>query len=96
MISLKAAEEARREADSRAQEAEKELEQRRGEVRDLDGKLRKAVEERNSSKTKLDAFMKAMGSLQEDRDRVLSLYKQLEEKHIQVINLLYYHCTETQ
>ncbi|XP_017267076.1 golgin subfamily B member 1 isoform X2 [Kryptolebias marmoratus] len=80
-----AAEEARKEADSRAQEAEKELEQRRGEVRDLDEKLRKAEEESNSSKAKLDSFMKAMGSLQDDRDRVVGIYKQLEEKHIQVM-----------
>lgn len=28
--------------------------------------------------------MKAMGSLQDDRDRVLNTYKQLEEKHLQV------------
>lgn len=28
--------------------------------------------------------MKAMGSLQDDRDRVLNMYKQLEEKHLQV------------
>ncbi|XP_034719829.1 golgin subfamily B member 1 isoform X1 [Etheostoma cragini] len=80
-----AAEEARKEADSRAQEAEKELEQRRGEVRDLEEKLRKAEEESNNRKARLDSFMKAMGSLQDDRDRVLNMYKQLEEKHLQVI-----------
>ncbi|XP_028256447.1 golgin subfamily B member 1 [Parambassis ranga] len=81
----KAAEEARKEADSRAQEAEEELEQRRGELRDLEEKLRKAEEESNNRKAKLDSFMKAMGSLQEDRDRVLNTYKQLEEKHLQVM-----------
>lgn len=80
-----AAEEARREADSRAQEAEKELEQRRGQLQDLEEKLRKAVEECNQSKARLDSFVKAMGSLQEDRDRVLNMYKQLEEKHLQVM-----------
>ncbi|XP_031169325.1 golgin subfamily B member 1 [Sander lucioperca] len=80
-----AAEEARKEADSRAQEAETELEQRRGEVRDLEEKLRKAEEESNNRKARLDSFMKAMGSLQDDRDRVLNMYKQLEEKHLQVI-----------
>ena len=79
-----AAEEARKEADSRAKEAEEELEQRRGELRDLEEKLRKAEEESNNRKTKLDSFMKAMGSLQDDRDRVLNMYKQLEEKHLQV------------
>ncbi|XP_042367561.1 golgin subfamily B member 1 isoform X2 [Plectropomus leopardus] len=80
-----AAEEARKEADSRAQGAEEELEQRRGEVRDLEEKLRKAEEESNNRKARLDSFMKAMGSLQDDRDRVLNTYKQLEEKHLQVM-----------
>uniref|UniRef100_A0A8D2ZR09 Golgin B1 n=1 Tax=Scophthalmus maximus TaxID=52904 RepID=A0A8D2ZR09_SCOMX len=80
-----AADEARKEADSRAEEAEKELEQRREEVRDLEEKLRKADEESNNRKTRLDSFMKAMGSLQDDRDRVLNMYKQLEEKHLQVM-----------
>ncbi|XP_059181557.1 golgin subfamily B member 1 [Centropristis striata] len=80
-----AAEEARKEANSRAQGAEEELEQRRGELRDLEEKLRKAEEESNNRKTKLDSFMKAMGSLQDDRDRVLNMYKQLEEKHLQVM-----------
>uniref|UniRef100_UPI0037E76D4B golgin subfamily B member 1 n=1 Tax=Semicossyphus pulcher TaxID=241346 RepID=UPI0037E76D4B len=80
-----AAEEARKEADSRAREAEEELEQRRGELRDLEEKLRKAEEESNSRKAKLDSFTKAMGSLQDDRDRVLTTYKQLEEKHLQVM-----------
>ncbi|CAB1437140.1 unnamed protein product, partial [Pleuronectes platessa] len=80
-----AAEEARKEADSRAHEAEKELEQRREEVRDLEEKLRNVEEESNNRKTRLDSFMKAMGSLQDDRDRVLNMYKQLEEKHLQVM-----------
>ncbi|KAM6895677.1 uncharacterized protein golgb1 [Xenentodon cancila] len=80
-----AAEEARKEADMRAQEAEKELEQKRGEVHGLEEKLRKAEERSNSRKTRLDSFMKAMGSLQDDRDRVLNMYKQLEEKHLQVM-----------
>nr|XP_046235321.1 golgin subfamily B member 1 isoform X2 [Scatophagus argus] len=80
-----AAEEARKEADSRAQAAEEELEQRRGELRHLEEKLRKAEEESNNRKARLDSFMKAMGSLQDDRDRVLNMYKQLEEKHLQVM-----------
>lgn len=79
-----AAEEARKEAVSRAQGAEEELEQRRGELRDLEEKLRKSEEESNNRKARLDSFMKAMGSLQDDRDRVLNTYKQLEEKHLQV------------
>uniref|UniRef100_A0A674CCZ5 Golgin B1 n=1 Tax=Salmo trutta TaxID=8032 RepID=A0A674CCZ5_SALTR len=80
-----AAEEARREADARAQEAEKELEERREEVRGLEDRLQKAEEESSHSKARLDAFTKAMGSLQDDRDRVLGMYKQLEEKHLQVM-----------
>ncbi|KAI3366692.1 hypothetical protein L3Q82_009365, partial [Scortum barcoo] len=80
-----AAEEARKEADSRAREVEGELEQRRGELRDLEEKLRKAEEESNNRKARLDSFTKAMGSLQDDRDRVLNMYKQLEEKHLQVM-----------
>lgn len=84
MCVFQAAEEARKEADSRARGAEEELEQRRGEVRDVEEKLRKAEEESNNRKARLDSFMKAMGSLQDDRDRVLNMYKQLEEKHLQV------------
>uniref|UniRef100_A0A3B3ZDB6 Uncharacterized protein n=1 Tax=Periophthalmus magnuspinnatus TaxID=409849 RepID=A0A3B3ZDB6_9GOBI len=80
-----AAEEARKEAEGRAQEAEKELEQRRVELQELEDKLRKAEAESNQSKTRLDSFTKAMGSLQDDRDRVLNMYKQLEEKHLQVM-----------
>uniref|UniRef100_A0A8C5DS34 Golgin B1 n=1 Tax=Gouania willdenowi TaxID=441366 RepID=A0A8C5DS34_GOUWI len=80
-----AAEEARMEADGRAREAEEQLEQKRGEVRDLEEQLRKAEEESNTRRAKLDSFMKAMGSLQDDRDRVLNIYRQLEEKHLQVM-----------
>lgn len=53
-------------------------------MRDLEGKLREAQEESSNRKGRLDSFTKAMGSLQDDRDRVLSMYKQLEEKHLQV------------
>ncbi|KAL0962936.1 hypothetical protein UPYG_G00347360 [Umbra pygmaea] len=80
-----AAEEARRDADTRAQQAEKELEDRREEVRGLEDRLRKAEQESSHSKARLDAFTKAMGSLQDDREHVLSMYKQLEEKHLQVM-----------
>lgn len=77
-------EEARKEADSRAEKAERELEERRAVVRDLEERLRKTEEDASHSKTRLDSFMKAMGSLQDDRDRVLSQYRQLEERHLQV------------
>ncbi|CAL8318818.1 unnamed protein product [Lota lota] len=80
-----AAEEARVEAAGRAREAEAALEQRRAEARDLEERLRKTEEESNLSKARLDSFMKAMGSLQDDRDLTLLSYKQLEEKHLQVM-----------
>ncbi|KAM8884828.1 uncharacterized protein golgb1 [Synchiropus picturatus] len=80
-----AAEEARKEMESRAQGAEEELEQRKGEMRELEEKLRKTAEESKNSKARLDSFTSAMGSLQDDRDRVLTMYKQLEEKHLQVM-----------
>lgn len=60
------------------------MEQRRVELRGMEGKLREAEEESGSGKAKLLSFTKAMGSLQDDRDRVLNMYKQLEEKHLEV------------
>ncbi|XP_048861289.1 golgin subfamily B member 1 isoform X3 [Brienomyrus brachyistius] len=80
-----AADEARREAEGRAQEAEKELERWREEARSLEERARMADEESSRSKARLETFTKAMGSLQDDRDRVLSQYKQLEERHLQGI-----------
>uniref|UniRef100_H3C267 Golgin B1 n=1 Tax=Tetraodon nigroviridis TaxID=99883 RepID=H3C267_TETNG len=80
----RAAEEARREAVGRARGAEEELEQRRRELREVEEKLRKSEEEGEHGKARLDSFTKAMGSLQDDRERVLNAYKQLEEKHLQV------------
>ncbi|XP_061523146.1 golgin subfamily B member 1 [Phycodurus eques] len=80
-----AAEEARKESEGRACDAEEELERRRGGLRDVEEKLRQVEEESDSLRTKLDSFTKAMGSLQDDRDRVLNMYKQLEEKHLQVM-----------
>lgn len=77
-------EEARKEADSRAEKAESQLEERRAVMRDLEENLRKTEEDASRSKARLDSFTKSMGSLQDDRDRVLSQYKQLEERHLQV------------
>lgn len=64
--------------------AEVELEKRRVELRAVKEKLRQAEEENSSMKAKLLSFTKAMGSLQDDRDRVVNMYKQLEEKHLEV------------
>ncbi|XP_051544796.1 golgin subfamily B member 1-like [Myxocyprinus asiaticus] len=80
-----AVEEARKDADGRADMAEKELEERREELRGLEERLRKAEENAFQSRAQLQSFTKAMGSLQDDRDRVLSQYKQLEERHLQVM-----------
>ncbi|XP_077356026.1 uncharacterized protein golgb1 [Festucalex cinctus] len=80
-----AAEEARKEADGRERHAEEELERRRGQLRDAEEKLRRAEEESDGQRAKLESLTKAMGSLQDDRDRVLNAYKQLEEKHLQVM-----------
>ncbi|KAK3544876.1 hypothetical protein QTP86_027585 [Hemibagrus guttatus] len=80
-----AVEEARKDADSRAEKAERQLEERRAVMRDLEEKLGKTEEDARQSKVRLDNFTKAMGSLQDDRDRVLSQYKQLEERHLQVM-----------
>ncbi|XP_058273585.1 golgin subfamily B member 1 isoform X2 [Hemibagrus wyckioides] len=80
-----AVEEARKDADSRAENAERQLEERRAVMRDLEEKLGKSEEDARQSKARLDTFTKAMGSLQDDRDRVLSQYKQLEERHLQVM-----------
>lgn len=82
-------EEARKEADSRAEKAERQLEERRAVMRDLQERLRKTEENASQSKARLDTFTKAMGSLQDDRDRVLSQYKQLEERHLQVSSHLF-------
>uniref|UniRef100_A0A673GB36 Golgin subfamily B member 1-like n=1 Tax=Sinocyclocheilus rhinocerous TaxID=307959 RepID=A0A673GB36_9TELE len=80
-----AVEEARKDADGRAEMAEKELEKKREELHELEEKLRKAEEDTFQSRAQLESFTKAMGSLQDDRDRVLSQYKQLEERHLQVM-----------
>ncbi|CAL9682858.1 unnamed protein product [Knipowitschia caucasica] len=80
-----AAEEARKEAESRAQEVENELELKRRDMQQLDDKMRKVQAQSDQNKTRLESFTKAMGSLQDDRDRVLSMYKQLEEKHLKVM-----------
>lgn len=53
-------------------------------MRGLEERLRQAVEDAFQSKAQLESFTKAMGSLQDDRDRVFGQYKQLEERHLQV------------
>ncbi|XP_059842943.1 golgin subfamily B member 1-like isoform X1 [Hypanus sabinus] len=55
------------------------------ETEDLDAKLRQTKEELKQNKVKLESLTKSMASLQNDRERVLSDYKQLEQRHIDVI-----------
>ncbi|XP_019365260.1 PREDICTED: golgin subfamily B member 1 [Gavialis gangeticus] len=42
-------------------------------------------EESRQQKAQLDSFTKSMSSLQDDRDRVLREYRQLEERHLAII-----------
>ncbi|XP_061493971.1 golgin subfamily B member 1 [Rhineura floridana] len=51
----------------------------------LVGKLKSAREESRRHKAQLDSFTKSMSSLQDDRDRVLEEYQQLERRHLAAI-----------
>nr|XP_056702629.1 golgin subfamily B member 1 [Euleptes europaea] len=46
------------------------------------GKLKSTREESKKHKAQLDSFTKSMSSLQDDRDRVLGDYQQLEQRHL--------------
>ncbi|NXR45504.1 GOGB1 protein, partial [Hippolais icterina] len=48
-------------------------------------KMKLSREESKQQKAQLDSFTKSMSSLQDDRDRVLRDYKQLEEHHLAMI-----------
>ncbi|XP_026579155.1 golgin subfamily B member 1, partial [Pseudonaja textilis] len=71
------------EAQKVALEAEKATAQEK--VKGLVEKLRKVHEESKQHKAQLDAFTKSMSSLQDDRDRVLEDYRQLEQRHLAAI-----------
>ncbi|XP_078091841.1 golgin subfamily B member 1-like [Mustelus asterias] len=66
-------------------EGEQAIRKLRKETEDLDEKLKKTEEELKQQKIKLESFTKSMASLQNDRERVLSDYKQLEQKHLEAI-----------
>ncbi|XP_064512862.1 golgin subfamily B member 1 isoform X2 [Pseudopipra pipra] len=51
----------------------------------LTEKMKISREESKQQKAQLDSFTKSMSSLQDDRDRILRDYKQLEERHLAVI-----------
>ncbi|NXH46383.1 GOGB1 protein, partial [Dicaeum eximium] len=51
----------------------------------LTEKVKISREENKQQKAQLDSFTKSMSSLQDDRDRILRDYKQLEERHLVII-----------
>ncbi|NWR48081.1 GOGB1 protein, partial [Regulus satrapa] len=51
----------------------------------LTEKIKVGREESKQQKAQLDSFTKSMSSLQDDRDRILRDYKQLEERHLVII-----------
>uniref|UniRef100_A0A8B9EFQ7 Golgin B1 n=1 Tax=Anser cygnoides TaxID=8845 RepID=A0A8B9EFQ7_ANSCY len=51
----------------------------------LTEKIKIIREENKQQKAQLESFTKSMSSLQDDRDRVLRDYKQLEERHLVII-----------
>ncbi|XP_014817344.1 PREDICTED: golgin subfamily B member 1 isoform X1 [Calidris pugnax] len=71
------------------EEDKKALENEKNTLRDkldhLTEKMKISREESKQQKAQLDSFTKSMSSLQDDRDRILRDYKQLEERHLVVI-----------
>lgn len=51
----------------------------------LTGKMKTIKDQGKEHKARLDSFTKSMSSLQDDRDRVLEEYRQLEERHLAAI-----------
>ncbi|XP_060545261.1 golgin subfamily B member 1 isoform X2 [Pantherophis guttatus] len=74
---------AKAEAEKVALEAEKAKSQEK--VTGLMEKLKNIYEESKQYKAQLDSFTKSMSSLQDDRDRVLENYRQLEQRHLAAI-----------
>ncbi|XP_017694395.1 PREDICTED: golgin subfamily B member 1 [Lepidothrix coronata] len=56
-----------------------------GKLDHLTEKMKISREESKQQKAQLDSFTRSMSSLQDDRDRILRDYKQLEERHLVVI-----------
>ncbi|XP_039174631.1 golgin subfamily B member 1 isoform X2 [Crotalus tigris] len=71
---------AKAEAEKVALEADKAKAQEK--VNSLMKKLKNIHEESKQNKAQLDSFTKSMSSLQDDRDRVLEDYQQLEQRHL--------------
>ncbi|XP_058047293.1 golgin subfamily B member 1 isoform X2 [Ahaetulla prasina] len=74
---------AKAEAQKVALEADKAKAQEK--VNGLMEKLKNIYEESKQHKAQLDSFTKSMSSLQDDRDRVLEDYRQLEQRHLAAI-----------
>nr|XP_013812195.1 PREDICTED: golgin subfamily B member 1 [Apteryx mantelli mantelli] len=74
---------------SKEEEGKKALENEKKKFLDkldhLTEKMKISREECKQQKAQLDSFTKSMSSLQDDRDRVLRDYKQLEERHLVII-----------
>ncbi|XP_075360141.1 golgin subfamily B member 1 isoform X1 [Mycteria americana] len=74
---------------SKEEEDKKALENEKNKFLDkldrLTEKVKMSREESKQQKAQLDSFTKSMSSLQDDRDRILRDYKQLEERHLVII-----------
>uniref|UniRef100_A0A8C3UFG7 Golgin B1 n=1 Tax=Catharus ustulatus TaxID=91951 RepID=A0A8C3UFG7_CATUS len=74
---------------NKEEEDKKALENEKNECLDkldrLTEKMKISREESKQQKAQLDSFTKSMSSLQDDRDRILRDYKQLEERHLVII-----------
>ncbi|KFP49273.1 Golgin subfamily B member 1, partial [Cathartes aura] len=74
---------------SKEEEDKKALENEKNKFLDnldrLTEKMKISREESKQQKAQLDSFTKSMSSLQDDRDRILRDYKQLEERHLVII-----------
>ncbi|KAL2300038.1 hypothetical protein Nmel_010802 [Mimus melanotis] len=74
---------------SKEEEDKKALENEKNKCLDkldhLTEKMKISREESKQQKAQLDSFTKSMSSLQDDRDRILKDYKQLEERHLVII-----------
>ncbi|XP_072183718.1 golgin subfamily B member 1 isoform X2 [Excalfactoria chinensis] len=74
---------------SKEEEDKKALEIEKSKLNDkldhLTEKMKIIREESKQQKAQLDSFTKSMSSLQDDRDRILREYKQLEERHLVII-----------
>uniref|UniRef100_A0A8C5MP14 Golgin B1 n=1 Tax=Leptobrachium leishanense TaxID=445787 RepID=A0A8C5MP14_9ANUR len=69
----------------RLAESESECRQLQEKSESVTSQLRSTQEESGRSKAHLDAIAKSMCSLQEERERILSDYQQLEQRHINAI-----------